>query len=102
MPLPVLEVLPDGSWLSVLVSPLVDPRSAARRDLLAAAGRGQDLPGDQARYVRSIEYQVSDRDGNGKGERVILVTTITDPRLAPAAELARAYHQRWEHEMCHL
>ena len=96
--LPVLEVLPDGSWLSVLVSPRVDPRSAARRDLLAAAGRSQDLPGDRARYVRAIEYQVSDRDGNGQDERVILITSITDPRLAPAGELARAYHQRWEHE----
>ena len=96
--LPVLEVLPDGSWLSVLVSPRVDPRSAARRDLLAAAGRGQDLPGDRARYVRVLEYQVSDRDGNGQDERVILITSITDFRAAPAQELARAYHQRWEHE----
>jgi len=96
--LPVLEPLPDGSWRSVLVSPRVDPRSAARRDLLAAAGRGQDLPEGQARYVRAIEYQVSDRDGNGKDERIILVTTITDFRAAPAAHLAEAYHQRWEHE----
>src|SRR5580692_1292453 len=96
--LPVLEVLPDGSWLSVLASPRVDPRAAARRDLLAAAGRGQDLPGDRARYVRVLEYQVSDRDGNGQDERVILITSITDFRAAPARELARAYHQRWEHE----
>jgi Insertion element 4 transposase N-terminal len=96
--LPVLEPLPDGSWRSVLVSPRIDPRGAARRDLLAAAGRGEDLPEDQARYVRVLEYAVPDRDGNGKAERVILVTTITDWRLAPAAELARAYHQRWEHE----
>jgi hypothetical protein len=96
--LPVLEPLPDGSWRSVLASPRIDPRWAARRDLLAAAGRGEDLPEDQARYVRVIEYQVPDRDGNGKDERVILITTITDFRLAPAGELARAYHQRWEHE----
>ncbi len=96
--LPVLEPLPDGSWRSVLVSPRVDPRSPARAGLLAAAGRGEDLDEDQARYVRVIEYQVPDRDGNGRDERIILVTTITDPRLAPAGELARAYHQRWEHE----
>jgi len=96
--LPVLEPLPDGSWRSVLVSPRIDPRSAARRDLLAAAGRGQDLPEGRARYVRVIEYQVPDRDGNGTDERIILVTTITDFRAAPAADLARAYHQRWEHE----
>jgi transposase IS4-like protein len=101
VPLPVLEVLPDGSWLSVLVNPRIDSRGTvrgARAQLLAAAARGEDLPDDQARYVRAVEYQVSDRDGNGKGERIILVTTITDPRLAPAGELARAYHQRWEHE----
>jgi hypothetical protein len=96
--LPVLEPLPDGSWRSVLVSPRIDPRSAARRDLLAAAGRAEDLDEDQARYVRAIEYQVPDRAGNGKDEQVILITTITDWRAAPAAELARAYHQRWEHE----
>jgi hypothetical protein len=29
---------------------------------------------------------------------IALVTTITDLREASAAELARAYHQRWEHE----
>jgi len=101
VPLPVLEVLPDGSWLSVLVSPRIDSRGTVRGQragLLAAAARGEDLPGDQARYVRAVEYQVSDRAGNGKGERIILITTITDPRLAPAGELARAYHQRWEHE----
>ena len=96
--LPVLEVLPDGSWRSVLISRRVDPRSAARAELLAAAGRGEDLPRDRARYVRAVEYHVSDRDGNGKGDRVILVTTITDFRAAPAQELARAYHRRWEHE----
>jgi hypothetical protein len=96
--LPALEALPDGSWRSVLISPRIDPRSAARAELLAAAGRGEDLDEDQARYVRVIEYQVSDRDGNGKDERLILVTTITDFRLAPARELAQAYHQRWEHE----
>jgi hypothetical protein len=28
----------------------------------------------------------------------VLITTITDPTQAPAAQLAAAYHQRWEHE----
>jgi hypothetical protein len=82
----------------VLISPRIDPRSAARAALRAAAGRGEDLDEDKARYVRVIEYQVPDRDGNGKHERIILVTTITDSRQAPAQDLARAYHQRWEHE----
>ena len=96
--LPVLQPLPDGSWLSVLVNPKIDSRGPVRARLLAAAARGEDLPQDQARYVRAVEYQVPDRDGNGKDERIILITTITDPRMAPAGELARTYHQRWEHE----
>jgi transposase IS4-like protein/DDE family transposase len=96
--LPVLETLPDGSWRSVLISPRVNPRCATRAGLLAAARRGEDLDDDKARYVRVVEYHVPDRDGNGKDERIILITTITDWRQAPAADLARAYHQRWEHE----
>jgi hypothetical protein len=48
--------------------------------------------------VRVIEYEVPDRDGDGAGELIALITTITDPRQAPAAALAQAYHQRWEHE----
>ena len=101
VPLPVLEPLGDGSWRSVLFSPRTDSRGTVRgrrAQLLAAAARGEDLPEDQARYVRAIEYAVPDRDGGGKDERIILVTTITDFRLAPAAELAQACHQRWEHE----
>ena len=96
--LPVLEPLGDGSWRSVLISPRIGSRSPARAALLAAAGRGEDLDEDKARYVRVIEYQVPDRAGNGRHERIILVTTITDFRLATAEDLARAYHQRWEHE----
>jgi Insertion element 4 transposase N-terminal len=95
--LPVLEVLPDGSWRSVLINRKVS-KDAARAKIIAAARRGEDLDQDKARYARVIEYEVPDRDGNGKDERIILVTTITDPRRASAAVLARAYHERWEHE----
>jgi hypothetical protein len=90
--LPVLEELPDGSYRSVLISTQISSRSPARGQLLDAARAGQDLDEDKARYVRVIEYQA------GGGERITLITTITDPRDAPAAELARAYHERWEHE----
>jgi hypothetical protein len=92
--LPVLALLPDGSYRSVLISPKV--RGGARDALLAAAQRGEDLDQEQGRYVRVVEYEVTDRDG--QDEVIALVTTITDLREAPAAELARAYHQRWEHE----
>ncbi|MGO9160575.1 MAG: hypothetical protein ACLP7J_07645 [Streptosporangiaceae bacterium] len=59
---------------------------------------GQDLEEDQARYVRVVEYEVPDREGDGKGEVIALVTTITGMTAAPAPALAEAYHQRWEHE----
>jgi hypothetical protein len=94
--LPVLDLLPDGSYRSVLVSPKITGK--ARERLIEAARAGEDPDTGQARHVRVIEYEVPGRDGDGKGELIALVTTITDPRQAPAAALAQAYHERWEHE----
>ena len=94
MRLPVLAPLPDGSYRSVLIP--VKIRGAARERLIEAARRGEDLDPARARHVRVIEYEVPDRSGNGKNELIRLITTITGP--APAAVLARAYHERWEHE----
>jgi len=45
-----------------------------------------------------VEYEVPDRDGDGNGEVIALVTTITEMTAAPAGLLAQAYHQRWEHQ----
>ena len=75
-------------------------RSAARRTDPAGRGRrvGAALDPDRAVEVRVVEYTVPDREGNGTGELIALVTTITDPRDASAEQLAQAYHQRWEHE----
>jgi hypothetical protein len=95
--LPVLELLPDGSYRSVLIDSKLN-KDTARRPLIEAARRGDDLDPDQARQIRVIEYEVPDRDGGGAGELIALITTITDPRQAPAAVLAQACHQRWEHE----
>ena len=92
--LPALKILPDGSYRSVLVTPRA--KAAARHELIDAARAGQDLDEKRARHVRVIEYEVPDRDG--ENELIALVTTITDPLEAPAAALAAAYHQRWEHE----
>jgi hypothetical protein len=94
--LPVLELLPDGSYRSVLVNPKTGGK--ARQALIEAARAGEDLDEDKARHVRVIEYEVPDRDGDGKGELIALVTTITEMTAAPAPLLAEAYHQRWEHE----
>jgi hypothetical protein len=94
--LPVLDLLPDGSYSSVLISPKI--KGKARQALIDAARAGCDLDDDQARLVRVVEYEVPDREGDGKGEVIALVTTITQMTAAPAPLLAHAYHQRWEHE----
>jgi hypothetical protein len=94
--LPVLQMLPDGSYSSVLVSPKI--KGKARDALVGAARAGQDLDPGQARLIRVIEYEVPDRDGDGKGELITLIATITEFTAAPAPVLAEAYHQRWEHE----
>ncbi|HEY0716596.1 MAG TPA: hypothetical protein VGD68_03185 [Streptosporangiaceae bacterium] len=90
----MLEILPDGSYRSVLVSPKV--KGPARQKLTEAARAGRDLDPDKARHVRVIEYEVPDRDG--QDELIALVTTITDLREGLAPVLAAAYHRRWEHE----
>jgi len=86
--LPVLELLPDGSCRPVPVSPAITGKK--REELIEAARRGEDLDEGKARHVRVVEYEVPEREGDGKHELSALVTTITDYRLAPAAELAAA------------
>jgi hypothetical protein len=92
--LPVLDLLPDGSYLSVVARPTLHDK--ARSKLVAAARAGEHLDPAQAMQVRVIEYEVPDRDGDG--ELIALITTITDPAAASAQELAQAYSQRWEEE----
>jgi hypothetical protein len=104
--LPIVKVLHDGTYLSVVMDSAV---RGARRDAIVVAARAghglAELPdaiGEHglplARLVRVIEYDVPDRAGNGTGELIALLTTITDPDDARADELAAAYHQRWEEE----
>jgi hypothetical protein len=110
--LPVVGVRSDGTYLTVLIKPSV--RGARRERLLAAARAGADLTEladalDErgrpvARLARVIEYEVPDRDGNGSGELIVLLTTILHPDGddgARADELADGYHQRWEQETGH-
>ena len=82
--LPVLELLPDGSYPSVLVNPKISGK--ARQ----AAHRGRPRRGGPGRRTRPatcrvIEYEVPDRDGDGKGEVIALITTITEITAAAAA-----------------
>ena len=90
--LPILEWFPDGSYLSFIA----DSKEKARNSYRLHHGlvKITDLPGF---YVRVVDYEITDR---GDGEEIItLVTNITDPEEIPAAELAAAYHERWEAEL---
>jgi Insertion element 4 transposase N-terminal/Transposase DDE domain len=80
--LPALELLPDGSYLSRLVP---------------GKGTGPRKAGAEPVTVRVIEYVIDDGRAP-QGERYRLVTTLTGPDTAPAAELAELYSQRWEFE----
>ena len=77
--LEVDQRLPDGSYLSRIYG------STSHR-------RNQR----QAIVVRVIEYRLQDVPGAEPIYR--LITTILDPQLAPAKELAALYHERWEIE----
>jgi hypothetical protein len=91
--LPVLELLPDGSYTSVVAKPALHDK--ARNKLIVAARAGAYLDLAQAMQVRVVEYEIPGRDGDG--ELIALITTITDPAAA-SAELTVAYCQRWEEE----
>jgi hypothetical protein len=80
-PLP-LRTLPDGSLLAYLL-----PSDDAQRR------RGVRI------LVRVITYTLSDPALPGYGEEHRLITTLLNPRLAPAREVACAYHERWEIEL---
>jgi hypothetical protein len=92
--LPVLDLLPDGSYTSLVARPTLHGK--ARDKLIAAARAGEHLDPALAMRVRVIEYEIGDRDGDG--ELIALITTISDPALASAQDLARAYCERWEEE----
>ena len=91
--LPVLERLPDGSYLSELLPKSVKADRAKARN----KGRIYDAPHSRAIPVRVIEFTVPDRET--EPEPVRLVTSILDCADAPALELAALYHQRWEFEL---
>jgi hypothetical protein len=77
--LEVDQRLADGSYLSRIY-----PSTSDRRNRRKAI------------VVRVIEYRLKDVPGAEPVYR--LITTILDPKLAPAKELAALYHERWEIE----
>ena len=79
MILPKETRLPDGSYISRIYASEKDRRHAA----------------DGVR-IRVIDYQLEGVEGAEPLYR--LTTTLLDHELAPAAELAALYHERWEIE----
>ena len=92
--LPVLSVLPDGSWLSRVADPLASRR--LRRKGLS----GKDIPGIE---VRVIEYSLSGDPEHPLGagtesELFCLAVTLTDPTTYPMEGFPDLYHDRWQLE----
>ena len=85
--LPVLEVLPDATYLSRIADP------APSRRLRRQGACGADIPGIS---VRVIEYSVTTADDGDVCELFALVTDLLDPEQLSAAQAADAYHQRWQ------
>jgi len=77
----VVRSLPDGSYLAY-----IRPSGYQRRKA------GECL------LVRVIEYTIGDPGHPGHGERHRLITSLLEPGLCPAHDLALAYHERWEVE----
>jgi hypothetical protein len=78
--LPRHQELPDGSYLSAVVP----------------GGVGRAQAQEQAIVVRVIEYALPGLADSQRRYR--LLTTLLDPSVAPALELAALYHQRWQVE----
>jgi hypothetical protein len=77
-----LRTLPDGSLLAYLL-----PTEAQRRRC------GERI------LVRVITYTITDPALPGYGEAHRVITTLLNPRVAPAHAVACAYHERWEIEI---
>jgi hypothetical protein len=78
----MLRVLSDGSMLVAL-----QPAEQSRRR------SGERL------LVRMVTYTITDPTLPGYGEEHRVITTVLNPRLAPAHEVACGYHERWEIEV---
>ncbi len=89
--LPVLEVLPEGTWLSRIADP-----AASRR----MRRRGADPKAIPGITVRVIEYTVTSEDGSETSETFTLVTDILDAGLLTCEQAAAAYACRWQLETC--
>jgi hypothetical protein len=101
--LPVLEMLPDGSYRSVLPDP--DAARALWRRNGQRRRRGSKLPPDSRSGLPGLAIRVIEADititaagQRPRTERCRLITTLAGPAAAPAGQVAACYAQRWEIE----
>ena len=98
----VLHALADGSYGSILPNPAA-ARARHNRNAMRRARRstlGPDtgpVPGLPVRVIEA-DLTLTPAGGPPRTERYRLITTLTDPAQAPAAQIAACYAQRWEIE----
>lgn len=90
--LPVLQILPDGSYLSEITN---QRRGSKTR---IDAHNVTDISLATHIQVRVIEYTITGTTNDNTPETFRLLTTLTDPHQHTADQLARTYHERWEIE----
>jgi Transposase DDE domain/Insertion element 4 transposase N-terminal len=92
----VLGALEAGAW-----DHLPRQRRLADGSVLAwvPPTRAVQYPMQRGMWVRLISYRVTDERLGELGQVYRLVTTLLNPRLAPALELIELYHERWEIEL---
>jgi hypothetical protein len=94
----VLAALEAGAW-----EHLSRQRRLADGSVLAWVGPTR--PGHahyrvhEGMWVRILSYRVTDERLGEVGKVYRLVTTLLNPRVAPALELIALYHERWEIEL---
>ena len=94
----VLGALEAGAW-----EHLDHQRRLADGSVLAwvpptRKGQGQ-YPVHRGMWVRIISYRITDERLGEKDKVYRLVTTLLNPRRAPALALIELYHERWEVEL---
>jgi hypothetical protein len=94
----LLGALEAGAW-----EHLSQQRRLADGSVLAWVGptcpSSAHYPVRCGRWVRIISYRVTDERLGEVGKVYRLVTTLLNPRVAPARELIALYHERWEIEL---
>src|ERR1700694_2353348 len=94
----VLGALEAGAW-----EHLDQQRRLADGSVLAwvpPTRKGQaQYPVHRGMWVRIISYRITDERLGEKDKVYRLVTTLLNPRVAPALTLIELYHERWEVEL---